>query len=104
MASNDVVKMKEEEIKSIQVMIAGRAYPLKVKAEDESKIRSVVDEINEKIKGFHMTYINRDKQDCLAMTLLTYAVDYHKATSQADQSKIIERLESLEKLLDSSIN
>ena len=85
-------------------MIAGRAYPLKVKADDESKIRAVVDEINEKIKGFHMTYINRDKQDCLAMALLTYAVDFHKATSQSDQSAILQRLESIENLLDSSMS
>jgi cell division protein ZapA (FtsZ GTPase activity inhibitor) len=80
--------MKEEEVKSIQVMIAGRAYPLKVKADDESKIRAVVDEINEKIKGFHMTY----------------AVDFHKATSQSDQSAILQRLESIENLLDSSMS
>lgn len=92
--------MSQEETKSIHIMIAGRTYPLKVKAEDENAIRDVVNEVNEKIKNFQLTYANRDKQDCLAMALLTYAVDFHKSAREANDNGLAERLGALERLLD----
>lgn len=81
-------------------MIAGRSYPLKVKSEDESSLREVVNEINDKVKHFQLTYTNRDKQDCLAMTLLTYAVDYNKSTQDKTSDEINNRLNKLDSLLD----
>jgi cell division protein ZapA (FtsZ GTPase activity inhibitor) len=89
---------------SISVMIAGRAYPLKVKVEDEEPIRKVVSEINDKIKNFQMTYTSRDKQDCMAMALLTYAVDYHKALLDDRTGNINARLDEMESLLDRALN
>jgi cell division protein ZapA (FtsZ GTPase activity inhibitor) len=96
--------MSEEEYKSISIMIAGRAYPLKVKMEDEEAIRQVVNELNEKIKHFQITYSNRDKQDCLSMALLTYAVDFHKAVKNTDEKRFNERLDKLDQLLDAILN
>lgn len=91
--------------KNINVMIAGRSYPLRIKSEDEVAIRRIVDEINEKIKEFQLTYKNRDKQDCLSMALLTYAVESHKKTV-ADpevEKEISDRIKSLNTYLDSIV-
>lgn len=89
----------EEPLKSMQVMIAGRTYPLKVKEQDMDAIKHVVEEINEKIKDFQLTYINKDKQDCLAMALLTYAVELHKVklyeTTPHQISRKVDHLENL---------
>ena len=93
--------MEGQDSKSITVIIAGRPYPLKIKAEDEPAIRRIVKEVNEKINRFQLTYTNKDKQDCLAMAMLTYAVDLHKA-QQAATSKagIAAKITRLDEFLD----
>ena len=96
------------------VTIAGRPYPLKIKAVDEPVIRQIVKEINEKVNRFQLTYPNREKQDCLALALLAYAVDLHKASSQSPaasvagaanalSSDLSDRLSRLSLLLDEAI-
>lgn len=93
--------MAEQDSKQITVLIAGRPYPLKIKASDEAAIRKIVKEINEKVHRFQLTYSNRDKQDCLAMALLAYAVDLHKANqATAQQHRLSEKLKRLDGLLD----
>lgn len=88
---------------NINVMIAGRSYPLRLKAEDETAIRAVVEEVNQKIKEFQYTYKNRDKQDCLSMALLTYAVDSHKKsfTDPETESEVLGKIKSIDAYLDS---
>lgn len=91
----------EEQLKSMQIMIAGRSYPLRVKEEDMDAIKEVVEEINEKIKDFQLTYINKDKQDCLAMALLTYAVELQKVKiNNTAPQQISRKVDHLEKLIE----
>jgi cell division protein ZapA len=95
--------MSGQETKQITVLIGGRPYPLKVKEGDEPTIRRIVKEVNEKINRFQLTYTNKDKQDCLSMAILTYAVDLHKAQqSQASipSNGIDDKLSKLDNLLD----
>lgn len=65
-------------MKSIEVQIAGRPFPLKVTDEEEGLVLQVTDEINEKVRNLQNTYLQKDKQDCLSMALLTYAVENAK--------------------------
>jgi cell division protein ZapA (FtsZ GTPase activity inhibitor) len=98
------ITMSKEEVKSIQVNIAGRSYPLKIKSSDESKIRLVVDGVNEKINTFQLTYTGRDKQDLLSMALLTYAVELQSALDSFSDSGIESKLKAIDELLDQVIN
>jgi len=100
--------MEEKDMMNMTVLIAGRPYPLKIKTGDESTIRRIVKEVNEKINRFQLTYTKKDKQDCLSMALLTYAVDLHK-TQQGEQTESIpvnnnedlsNKIEQLDELLD----
>jgi len=97
--------MEEQDSKQLTVTIAGRPYPLKIKANDEPVIRQIVKEVNEKVNKFQLTYANREKQDCLAMALLAYAVDLHKASSQttAAPPDISNQLSRIESLLDEAM-
>lgn len=99
--------MDEPENKHITVLIGGRPYPLKIKAGDEPIIRKIVKEVNDKVNRFQLTYTNKDKQDCLAMAVLTYAVDLFKAeqsvTDKVDPS-ISTKLTELDELLDELLN
>lgn len=68
----------EHELKSITVVIAGRPYPLKVAEGEEAAVRKAAKEINDRVDGFSLAYTDQDKQDCLSMAILTYAVELQK--------------------------
>ena len=90
-----------DDLKSMNVMIAGRSYPLRVKSNDQEDIQIIVDELNEKIKDFQLTYINKDKQDCLAMALLTYAVEFRDLKKEQSPSEILsKKVDQLESMID----
>lgn len=96
--------MAEQENRTITVVIAGRPYPLRVKESDEAGLRQMVAEINAKFNEFQVNYTNRDKQDCLVMTLLTYASELRALQQAADVEvggDFNNRFAELEKLLDS---
>ena len=90
----------------ITVLIASRPYPLKIKAGDEAIIRRIVSEVNDKISLFQNTYSAKDRQDWLAMAILTYAVDLHKAQSKPSltDTALNDHLYRLENLVTSVIN
>ncbi len=99
--------MEEKDSLQLTVTIAGRPYPLKIKTSDEPVIRRIVKEVNEKVNRFQLTYPNREKQDCLAMALLAYAVDLHKASSSqttASSPELSKKLTHLEALLDEALS
>ncbi len=84
---------------SLTVTLAGRPYPLRVLPSDEEPIRRIAKELNDKVVDLQRTYPGKDKQDCLAMSLLLYAVDLYKvkdaqtATPDARSAPILQRLE-----------
>lgn len=86
------------------VIIAGRPYSLKVEAEDEPVILRLTKEINDKVKQFQTTYKGKDKQDLLAMTLLTFSVDLHKARTKTatdlSSNHLSDSLQEIDNLLD----
>jgi cell division protein ZapA len=93
--------MAEASTKQITVLIAGRPYPLKIKSNDEAIIRKLVKDLNEKVNRFQLSYPNRDKQDCMAMTMLGMAVDLHQAQQGTTPNKqLAQRLVKLEELFD----
>ena len=89
---------------NITIHIDGRPYSLKVKTEEETMIRKVVDEVNNKLKNFQQAYKQRDKKDLLSMTLLTYAVQTAKFNNTKTPEAIDERLDALNDLLDNALN
>lgn len=94
--------MAEGKIVAISIIIAERSYSLKVSEMEIDMIERVVKEINAKIVDLQTTYSANDKQDSLAMALLTYAVKAARL-SREDSSPMLERLrhmdESLQQLL-----
>lgn len=91
------------EQQQIRVVIAGRPYPLRVDPRDEAGLRAVVAEINERFNDFQVRYADRDAQDCLVMTLLTYADELRSARQLADttlEGELAVRLQALHALAD----
>lgn len=96
--------MSSEETISISVMIAGRAYPIRIKPQDEKAIKEIVHDINEKIKQFQMTYKSKDKMDCMAMALLTYAVEFQTTSKSFEEGQMSDKLDHMESLLDDAMS
>ena len=81
-------------------MIEGRTYPLKVNEEDVSSMLKIVEEVNESLKSLHVSYPQKDRQDCMAMALLTYAVKLYESRADSLSPDIQEKLEVMDRLLD----
>lgn len=86
------------DIININVIIADRPYPLKIKKSEEEDVRNAAREINEKVKQYQQVYAAKDKQDYLAMSALMYAVqniENQKSlkSNEADFEKELSKLE-----------
>lgn len=90
---------------SIKVTLAGRIYPLTVKAEEEEMVREAAKRVDDQVKRLQNSYAVRDKQDLLAMTALQMSsqISEHERTPKSalsDESlnQILERVEQLNKI------
>ncbi len=93
--------------KPITLVIAGRPYPIRVAESEEAGLRALVVEINERFNDFQIKYRDRDKQDCLVMTLLTYASELRSAREQADggsDEALAQRLSQLNDLVEGMLD
>ena len=70
---------------SVKVEIAGGFYSLKLKAEDESSVKQVVEIINNKISDFEKKFGVKDKKDVLAMVSLQYISELMKEKNTAEK-------------------
>ena len=94
------------ETKTINVIIAGRPYPLRVQPKEEKGVRDMADEINERFNDFQVKFGGRDKMDCLVMTLLTFADELRTArgaVAAGPDSELTDRLQALDALVDSML-
>ncbi|MBK9257093.1 MAG: cell division protein ZapA [Saprospiraceae bacterium] len=93
--------MEQNDLKSIQITVAGRVFPLKISVSEEQVAQDVERELNDKITELQNLYTSRDKLDCVLMTLVTYAFDLKKI-SEKDNNTITEihrKVDTLESLL-----
>ncbi|WP_035806604.1 cell division protein ZapA [Lunatimonas lonarensis] len=73
---------------SIRIKIGDREYPMKVKAQDEGKIRRAGKLINEKLKRYREEFGLDDRQDLLAMVAfdsMVEALDLHESNAQGSE-------------------
>lgn len=90
---------------SIKLKIGNREYPMKVKAEDEERIRRAGKVLNEKIKNYRYQFGIDDNQDLLAMVAFDCLVEKMKkeeATESTDEVAI-DQIKSLSQLITNAI-
>jgi cell division protein ZapA (FtsZ GTPase activity inhibitor) len=88
----------EKDKKSIQLLVAGREYPLFVTEESEAFIRATVEKINAEIAVLKENY-QGDMQDFLAMYLLMQMTQ-NEISSPEEKARVEEQLNSIMNLLD----
>ena len=89
----------EEKLEKINILIGGRSYPIQVEEDERSLIEQTVLTINRELGEFQQQYTKSDKQDCLAMLLLTQMVKMAKQNSRtqsnnAELDPVLNRLEA----------
>jgi len=92
--SKDLVK--------VSVTVAGRSYPIQVEKNKQADVKKASKLINKKLLEYQKQFKGADKQDCMAMLLLTLQVDEHKEKMQSpskDSQQYDELLTGLEKIL-----
>lgn len=80
---------------SIRIKIGDREYPMKVKADEEARIRRVGKLINDKIKKYREEFGLEDRQDLLAMVTFDCMVESMELSeTQSNENEQVENVVS----------
>ena len=88
---------------SLNVVIGGRTYPLKVNVGEEKKKKKAAEDINRAIRLLQENYAVKDMQDLLAMSslqLLSKASNRMNKSDEPDFSEIEDALSEIESKLN----
>jgi cell division protein ZapA (FtsZ GTPase activity inhibitor) len=89
---------------SIKVNIAEQYYPLRVKRNEEERIRKAARLINDKLLQYKQTYSEKDIKDFLAMVSLDYANKYLELEEQMNEAPIKAELEEMNESIEDYLN
>ncbi len=90
----------------VNVVIAGRTYPLSVaNTQEEQGMRKAAKNINDLISKFEQNYAVADKQDVLAMCALQYAskAEISSLKTNEENLKAEEKINELTNLLENHL-
>lgn len=90
----------------INLVIAGRTYPLSVNStKEEEGMRKAANAINKLISIYEQNYAVSDKQDVLAMCALQFASKLEISTLKkgSEKTETIDKLKELTNLVDSHL-
>ncbi|MCA6077935.1 cell division protein ZapA [Fulvivirga sedimenti] len=82
---------------SIKIKIADREYPMKVRPEDEERVRKAGKSINERLRNYRERFGIDDKQDLLSMVAFDCLIEKMEAEEKsygADES-VLEKINDL---------
>ncbi|MFM8743067.1 MAG: cell division protein ZapA [Cytophagales bacterium] len=90
---------------SVKIKIADREYPMKVKRQEEEKVRAAGKLINEKIKRYREQFGIDDKQDLLAMVAFDCLVDKmaEEESLQEIDETVADKVNYLNQLVSKSL-
>ncbi len=90
---------------SIKLKIANREYPMRVKVEDEERIRKAGKGLNDKIRKYRDQFGIDDNQDLLAMVAFDCLVEKMKNEEEIDSTDTFSatKLAQLNELISESL-
>ena len=90
----------------INVVIAGRTYPLSVNnTQEEEGMRKAAIAINTLIKNYEQNYAVSDKQDVLAMCALQFAskLEISQLEESATDAEVLDKIKVLTQLVNTHL-
>ena len=87
---------------SISIKLCNRVYRIKVAAENEAKVRTIMTGINDKMIELKKNFPGRDDHDYMAMTLIDHITSTKEESNvvSADTDEILKQLGAINNLLD----
>ena len=91
---------------SINIVIADRPYPLKIKRSEEDKVRKAAKIINDKVRDFQLHYGGKDKQDFLAMASLQFMLEKLNSSEHSPtiNPSAIAKIDQIQQVLQDALN
>jgi cell division protein ZapA len=89
-----------DDMLSIKVQVSERFYPLKIKRQDEEKIRKAAKLINDRVLQYKQRYTDKDTQDFMAMAALQFVINLQDCEQQQNVVSLEEELGVLSSELD----
>ena len=90
----------------INIVIAGRTYPLSVNnTKEEEGMRKAANSINKLISMYEQNYAVSDKQDVLAMCALQFASKVEISSIEKDSTnrEVVNKIKELTKMVNSCL-
>jgi len=90
----------------INIVIAGRTYPLSVRnTKEEEGMRKAANAINKLISMYEQNYAVSDKQDVLAMSALQFAskLEIQSLEKEDTNEESLQKLNELSSLIDTHL-
>lgn len=95
--------MTENDLKTINISIAGRQFPVKVTDQEEADLLALEQTLNTKISEYQTLYPGRDKLDYVIMTMLAHTFELKKASKDdQDTQEIAHKIKHIHHILDES--
>jgi len=86
---------------SITIKLCNRTYRIKVVAENEAKVRTIMHSITEKMSNMKKDFPGRDDHDYMAMTLIDHiTASGSEQQSNTDTEELSTRLKAINNLFD----
>jgi cell division protein ZapA (FtsZ GTPase activity inhibitor) len=89
---------------SINITIADRRYPMRIKRNDEEKIRKAAKIINERILQYQERYNGKDNQDFLAMSAVQLATQVLDLMQDNDKEPLLTQIGEINKELENYLS
>ena len=91
---------------SVKIKIADREYPMKVKPEEEQRVRAAGKFINDQLKIYQSKFGIDDKEDLLAMVAFDSMIAKMKSEEEdsSGSNDLNEKLATLNNLITSNIS
>jgi cell division protein ZapA len=90
----------EKQLQSAEIMVGGKAFPIKLSEQEMNNLPQVEKNINERITDFQMKYKNLEKIDCISMALISYAFDLLNEKKSKSKEAVIEKIGAIQHLLE----
>lgn len=93
-----------EQLIPVNILIGDRNYRLKVKPDDEEKLRKTVKIINEKIIEYKTNFAGKDMQDYIAMVLIWLATEQTETEfATYRKEELINKLKNLQIIIEQAL-
>lgn len=83
------------------IEIAGKRFPLKLDSSEKARLRSIEQEINNKITQYQSQFANMSLKDSITLVLISYAFELKQSQSDSSAEVLEQTLNQLESVLDS---